>query len=200
MRKRGLAFLVIVSAAAQPLPARADGTITGVTPNPPTVNTCAIETITVNGTGECASFFLNFGDGHKELVLSPLHGPPVKFPATLTHRYSTVGTYTVTADGSQSCPGTASARLQVTAGPWIASMFTLGFFFSADATPGALVILQGENFGNTPGQVWIHLVTYDGKPSDHKLLVPQNDWARLWDGNSSLQSLRDWHLPHQSLP
>src|SRR3974390_3092973 len=128
MRKPALAFLVIVSAAAQPLPARADGTITGVTPNPPTVNTCASETITVNGTGECASFFLNFGDGHKELVLSPFHGPPVKFPRTLTHHYSTVGTYAVTADGSQSCPGTGNATVKVVGAPVIGALFTLGFF------------------------------------------------------------------------
>lgn len=55
--------------------------------------------------------------------------------------------------------------MQVAAGPWITSMFTLGFFFSFDATPGALVILQGENFGNVPGQAWIHLER-DGKLAD----------------------------------
>ena len=55
-------------------------------------------------------------------------------------------------------------------------MFTLGFFFSFDATPGALVILQGENFGNVPGQAWIHLER-DGKPADYQLEVTPNDWG-----------------------
>ena len=45
-------------------------------------------------------------------------------------------------------------------------MFTLGFFFSFDASPGALVILQGENFGDIPGQAWIHLKDWQGKPAD----------------------------------
>ena len=57
--------------------------------------------------------------------------------------------------------------MQAAPGPWITSMFTLGFFFSFDATPGGLIILQGENFGNVLGQAWIHLER-DGKAADYR--------------------------------
>jgi hypothetical protein len=76
------------------------------------------------------------------------------------------------------CTGKASKTVQIAAGPspTITSMFTLGFFFSSDATPGALIILQGENFGDLPGQVWIHLKDYQGNASDHLLLDTQKYW------------------------
>jgi hypothetical protein len=176
MCKQALAFLVVVSAVVQASFARADGTITGLTLSLPAIKTCVAETITVNGTGECASFFVNYGDGQKVLVLSP-RGHPVKSPATFHHAYSKLGTYKVEADGGSTCPGVASETVQVAAGPWITSMLTLGFFFSIDATPGALVILQGENFGNVPGQVWIHLKDYQGHNSDHQLSIAPNDWG-----------------------
>ena len=57
MCKQALAFVVVVSAVVQALPARADGTITGLTLSLPAIKTCVAETVTVNGTGECASFF-----------------------------------------------------------------------------------------------------------------------------------------------
>jgi hypothetical protein len=76
------------------------------------------------------------------------------------------------------CTGKASKTVQIAAGPspTVTSMFTLGFFFSSDATPGALIILQGENFGDLPGQVWIHLKDYQGNASDHLLLDTQKYW------------------------
>ena len=175
MCKQALAFVVVVSAVVQALPARAAGTITGLTLSLPAIKTCVAETVTVNGTGECATFSVNFGDGQKLLVLRP-PANPIKFPATFHHTYSKLGTYKVEADGGSTCPGVASETVQVAAGPWITSMFTLGFFFSFDATPGALVILQGENFGNVPGQAWIHLER-DGKPANYQLEVTPNDWG-----------------------
>jgi hypothetical protein len=42
---------------------------------------------------------------------------------------------------------------------------------------GALILLQGENFGNPPGQVWIHLKNYKGMPRDYQLLGTQNSWG-----------------------
>jgi hypothetical protein len=52
-----------------------------------------------------------------------------------------------------------------------------GLFFSSDAAPGALVILQGENFGDVPGQVWIHLKDWQGNTADYQLLDTQNHWG-----------------------
>ncbi len=181
MCKQALAFLVVVSAVVQTSFARADGTITGLTLNLPAIKTCVAEKITVNGTGRCANLTLNFGDGHKIIVLSHVQGHPITFPATFTHRYAKLGTYTVQAESFQDqfnkCPGAASATVQVAAGPWITSMFTLGFFFSFDASPGALVILQGENFGDIPGQAWIHLKDWQGKPADYQLSDTQKYWG-----------------------
>jgi hypothetical protein len=183
MCKQALAFVVVVSAVVQALPARAAGTITGLTLSLPAIKTCVAETVAVNGTGQCATFSVNFGDGQKLLVLRP-PANPIKFPATFHHTYSKLGTYKIEADGGSTCPGVASETVQVAAGPWITSMFTLGFFFSFDATPGALVILQGENFGNMPGQAWIHLER-DGKPANYQLEVTPNDWGDTFVGGLS---------------
>lgn len=71
MCKQALAFVVVVSAIVQALPARAAGTISGLTLSLPAIKTCVAETVTVIGTGECASFFVNYGDGQKVLVCRP---------------------------------------------------------------------------------------------------------------------------------
>ena len=59
MCKQALAFVVVVSAVVQALPARAAGTITGLTLSLPAIKTCVAETVTVNGTGQCATFSVN---------------------------------------------------------------------------------------------------------------------------------------------
>ena len=90
MCKQALAFVVVVSAVVQALPARSAGTITGLTLSLPAIKTCVAETVTVNGTGQCATFSVNFGDGQKLLVLRP-SANPIKFPATFHHTYSSLG-------------------------------------------------------------------------------------------------------------
>jgi hypothetical protein len=182
MNTRGSALLL--GAAALALLAHVStalgaGKVTGIILNPPDVKTCAIETITVNGTGKCTSLTVFFGDGSRLITL----GKPRPFPQTFHHVYSKGGftelsVETYTGPGS-TCTGKASRTMQVVAGPkpTITSMFTLGFFFSY-ATPGALVILQGENFGNLPGQAWIHLKKLDDTPADYQLVLAHpNDWG-----------------------
>jgi hypothetical protein len=155
------------------------GKITGLAISPPDIKTCAIETITVKGTGKCTSLTVFFGDGNRLITL----GKPRPFPQTFPHVYATGGFTRVSAEAytgpGSTCTGKASVTVQVAAGPkpTITSMFALGFFFSFDATPGGLIILQGENFGNMPGQVWIHLKDYQGNASDHQLLNTENHWA-----------------------
>jgi hypothetical protein len=91
-------------------------TITGLTLSLPAIKTCVAETVTVNGTGQCATFSVNFGDGQKLLVLRP-PANPIKFPATFHHTYSKLGTYKVEADGGSTCPGVASETVQVAGRP-----------------------------------------------------------------------------------
>jgi hypothetical protein len=154
------------------------GKITGLTLSLPAIKTCVVETITVKGTGKCSDVRVFFGDGNKLITL----GKPRPFPQTFQHNYSKMGTYPVSVEAytgpGSTCTGKASETLQVAAGPWITSMFTLGFFFSSGATPGALVILQGENFGNLPGQAWIHLKKLDGMSAHYQLVLAHpNDWG-----------------------
>jgi hypothetical protein len=171
----GAAALVLLAHVSTALGA---GKITGLTLNPPDVKTCTFETITVRGTGKCSDVTVFFGDGNKLITL----GKPKPFPQTFHHVYSKGGLTRLSAQAytgpGSTCTGKASKTVQIAAGPspTITSMFTLGFFFSSDATPGALIILQGENFGDLPGQVWIHLKDYQGNASDHLLLDTQKYW------------------------
>ena len=90
MCKPAFALLAIVSAASQAFPALADGTITGLTLNPPSVKTCVAEAITINGTGQCANLTVDFGDGHK-VTHMPLGGHRIGLPVTYYHRYAKPG-------------------------------------------------------------------------------------------------------------
>jgi hypothetical protein len=121
-----IAALVLLAHASTALGA---GKITGLTLNLRAIKTCAIETITVKGTGSCPSYTVFFGDGNKLITL----GKPTPFPNTYHHAYSKMGTYKVSAEAytgpGSTCSGKASATVQVAAGPTITAMFTLGFFF-----------------------------------------------------------------------
>jgi hypothetical protein len=149
--------------------AQGAGKITGLTLSPPPIETCVVETITVKGTGKCTSYTVFFGDGDKLLFL----GKPKPFPQTFHHVYLKGGLTRVSAQAytgrGSTCTGKASATVEVAAGPrpTITSDFTLGFFFSSDATPGAFILLQGENFGDMPGQVV--LTDWKGMPQHFQL-------------------------------
>jgi hypothetical protein len=90
-----MVVLGVLALVAQASLARADGTITGLTLNLPAIKTCAVETITVNGTGQCGNVDVDFGDSHKLINLSLGH--PISFPAVYHHAYAKLGTYTVRA-------------------------------------------------------------------------------------------------------
>jgi hypothetical protein len=155
---------------AQAFVAHADGTITGLSLNLPAIKTCAVETVTVNGTGQCLNLDVNFGDSSQGIHLTR-PGHPINFPAAYHHVYSQQGNYTVRAQSFQdkwnTCPGTASATVQVV-GPLITTMFLL-----SQVTPGGAVMLAGENFGNLKGQMLLHLKDYLGNPQDHSLHITQ---------------------------
>jgi hypothetical protein len=85
---------------------------------------------------------------------------PGNFPIIVYHAYSKPGTYTLRAEGQGDCTGAAAARLKV-AGPTITDMFLL-----SQVTLGGSVLLHGQNFGNLPGKVLIHLTHYLGHPID----------------------------------
>jgi hypothetical protein len=85
---------------------------------------------------------------------------PGDFPVRVYHSYSKPGTYRLKAEGQGDCTGTAGYHVDVF-GPTITS----GFPFS-QVTPRGEVILQGQNFGNLPGQLLIHLTHYLGHPLD----------------------------------
>jgi hypothetical protein len=64
----------------------------------------------------------------------------------------------------------------VAAGPWITS--TSFFSLGSQITPGAVILLYGQNFGDMPGQVWIHLKDWQTQqPVDRQLLDTQNHWS-----------------------
>jgi hypothetical protein len=162
MNTRGSALLL--GAAALALLAHVStalgaGKITGLTLSLPAIRTCAVETVTVRGTGKCCIWSVHYGDGGAVIALGPK--ACLTFPHTFQHAYSKLGTYTVTAEGynvpGSTCTGKASATVQVAAGPTITSVFALGF-----STPGALTLLRGENFGDLPGQVVIHVTDWQG--------------------------------------
>ncbi len=150
--------------------APAKGKITSLIPSSPVIETCALETVKVTGTGRCP-FTIFWGDNSPNtLVLVPLRRRASEFPVVSQHAYSKPGTFTVKAQGKY-CKGTPTTTVQV-AGPSIKSMFLF-----SQVTPGGWVILVGENFGSLPGQVWIHLTDYQGNSHDYQLLDTQSNWA-----------------------
>ncbi len=141
--------------------ARAQGTITGLSFDPPAVKTCVLETIKVSGTGQCSTFTVDLGDGTPTVHL------PGNFPILVYHTYTKQGTYTPVAKGQGNCSGTASAALQVV-GPSITSIFPF-----SQIKPDGWVIFQGENFGNLPGKLLMHYKTFSGQQAEASLLSLQ---------------------------
>jgi hypothetical protein len=137
-----------------PLSAQAQGTITGVSPNPSPAAACGLDTITVSGTGTCGTFLFYLGDATPTVHL------PGNFPILVYHSYSKAGTYSLKAEGQGSCKGTVTASLNVV-GPTITSMYLF-----SQIRPGGEVIIQGEKFGNLQGKVLIHLKNYAGQQLD----------------------------------
>jgi hypothetical protein len=159
MNTRGSAVVLGVAAVALLAhfsTALGAGKITGLTLNLPAVKTCVLETIRVTGTGRCSTFTVQLDDG------TALVHVPGDFPTLVYHAYSKQGTYRPTAQGQGNCSGTESAILQVV-GPAITSTY-----LSSAVRPGGGVIVQGENFGNLPGQLLIHL-TRSGQQLDFPL-------------------------------
>jgi hypothetical protein len=124
--------------------ALADGTITGVSPNPSPGVTCSLNTIKISGTGTCGTFLFELGDSTPTVHL------PGNFPILVYHTYSHAGTYSLTAQGQGNCKGVVNASLQVL-GPTITSIFPFSVI-----KPGGAVIIEGQNFGNLPGQILIN--------------------------------------------
>ncbi len=167
-----LALLAYVSTAL------GAGKITGIMLNPPDIKTCAIETITVNGTGKCGSVTVFFGDGNKLITL----GKPTPFPLTFHHVYSKGGltklsVQAYTGPGSI-CTGKASRTVQVAAGPKPTITSTSFFSLGSQITPGAVILLYGQNFGDMPGQAWIHLKDWQTQQPVHRqLLYTDTHWS-----------------------
>lgn len=151
------------------------GKITGLTLSLPAIKTCVVETITVKGTGKCSDVRVFFGDGNKLITL----GKPRPFPQTFQHIYSKMGTYPVSVEAytgpGSTCTGKASETLQVAAGPWITS--TSFFSLGSQITPGVIMLVYGQFFGDVPGQVWIHLKDYQGNAHDYQLLYTDTHWS-----------------------
>lgn len=125
--------------------ARADGTITGITPNQSPGIACSLNTIKINGTGTCGRFLFQLGDS------TPIVDLPGNFPISVYHTYSSAGTYSLSAQGQGNCHGVVKASLQVV-GPTITSILPFSVI-----KPGGGVILRGQNFGNLPGQLLINI-------------------------------------------
>ncbi len=123
--------------------ALADGTITGVTPSQSPGLACKLNTIKITGTGKCGTFLFQLGDPTPTVHL------PGNFPIIVYHTYSNAGTYSLSAQGQGNCKGVVNASLQVV-GPTITSIFA----FSV-TKPGGTVIIEGQNFGDLPGQILI---------------------------------------------
>jgi hypothetical protein len=181
MNTRGSALLL--GAAALALLAHVStalgaGKITGLTLSLPAIVTCAFETITVKGTGKCTSYTVFFGDGNKLITL----GKPKPFPQTFPLVYSKMGTYQVSVEAYtgrfSTCTGKVSKTLQVAGGPWITS--TSFFSLGSQITPGAIMLIYGQFFGDMPGQVWIHLKDYQGNDSNHQLLYTDTHWSNTF--------------------
>ena len=180
MNSRSVVVLGIAAVAllAHASTASAAGKITSLTLNRPAIKTCAFETVTITGTGRCCSgYSVNFGDSHRIIALPEKNCPP--FPFTFTHVYSKMGTYQVsvaayTGRGS-TCTGNVSRTVQVAAGPWITS--TSFFSLGSQITPGVIMLLYGQNFGDMPGQVWIHLKDWQGNPRDYQLTYTDTHWS-----------------------
>jgi hypothetical protein len=125
--------------------ALADGTITSVTPSPSPGLACSLNTIKISGTGTCGTFTFQLGDS------TPVVHLPGNFPISVYHTYSSARTYPLTAQGEGNCHGVVKANLQVV-GPTITSFFPFSVI-----KPGGSVILEGQNFGNLPGQILINI-------------------------------------------
>ena len=103
MCKQALAFVVVVSAVVQALPVRAAGTITGLTLSLPAIKTCVVDTVTVNGTGQCATFSVSFWR-RPETPRAAASSQSYKIPGHVSSHYSKLGTYKVEADGGSTSP------------------------------------------------------------------------------------------------
>ncbi len=139
---RGVCLIGILLLFA-PISALAAGTITAVSPNPSPGAACQLNTIKISGTGTCTGVQLDLGDGTNIVNL------PGSFPLLVYHTYKYPGTYTLKAQGKGNCQGAVTTTLQVL-GPTIASIFPFSVI-----KPGGEVILQGQHFGNLPGQILI---------------------------------------------
>jgi hypothetical protein len=142
--RRALAIPVMLLTLSS-FSALADGTITGVAPDPSPGLACNLNTIRVTGTGACGTFLFKLGDS------TPIVHLPGNFPILVYHAYSQAGTYSLTAQGQGNCKGVVDVSLQVL-GPTITSMFPFSVI-----KPGGTVIIQGQNFGNLPGQILINI-------------------------------------------
>ncbi len=154
--RRSLAVLAMLLTLGS-FSALADGTITSVSPNPSPGFACSLNTIKIGGAGTCGTFLFTLGDS------TPLVHLPGNFPILVYHTYS-AGTYSLTAEGQGNCHGVVNASLQVL-GPTITSIFP----FSV-VKPGGEVIIEGQNFGNLPGQILINFPsqkTFVGTPLEN---------------------------------
>ena len=143
MGARRRVFIIGMLLLIAPISALAAGTITKVTPNPIPGVSCQLNTIRIDGTGTGTGFTFDLGDGTNIVNL------PGNFPIWVYHTFKSPGTYTLKAQGKGNITGAVTTTLQVV-GPTITSIFPFSVI-----KPGGEVILQGQNFGDLPGQILI---------------------------------------------
>lgn len=109
----GAAVKLAIAALLAFVPGLAQGSITGVSASPTSVNVGETVNISVTGQGFCPELLIQYGDGQQTShhIVTLGSGSPLN----VTHSYTTPGSKTIQAKGLFACTGQASAQVQVKA-------------------------------------------------------------------------------------
>ncbi|MDP3940558.1 MAG: hypothetical protein Q8R92_20795 [Deltaproteobacteria bacterium] len=107
--------LAAIALLLTPAPARAAGTLTGLSlqPNPAEINQGVQATL--SGQGSCPEVTLDYGDGSPAQKLAPVDFNKSVNTSPPPHKFAAAKTYTVTASPGKGCQGSATANLTVKA-------------------------------------------------------------------------------------
>ena len=109
----GAAAIALLALLSAPLPAAAQGTITGLALTPPSPGENVSFTVTVQGTGKCKTIDVDFGDNSPAATLDNPNLGTSENNTTDPHAYAPAGSYTITATAVEQCTGQASQTVNV---------------------------------------------------------------------------------------
>ncbi len=160
----GRLWILVAACLLAARPVTAEITGISVQPNEPYANFAA--TITVTGTNPCGAIQVNYGSLDQGLPPTVIVHPIISLPWKLKQTWKSVGPRHIVVKGEGNCTGQASLDIKVvpygrkapdTTHPTITGII-------GTSTPGGVAAITGSGFGNTPGKVQAHLLTWNIQP------------------------------------